>query len=219
MKFVEGLETRTLLSASLAGGVLTVTGTAGDDNITIRMGRDETTGARVLQVRESLRIDDDAVVPGTPEPEPVVTSFDPALVTSIVVNAGDGNDHITLRGNKRSPFNFDARLNGENGNDRIRGGGGADVINGGAGNDRLEGGDGNDVLNGDAGNDHLIGGRGADVLNGGDNDPLTNADGTRNRRAGDSAVADSSDTVGADVESVRTQNGKGKGLGLGKVGK
>jgi len=221
MKFVENLETRVQLSATLAGGVLTVTGTAGDDNIMIRVAKSEATGAAVLRVSESIRVDDDTVAPRTPEPEPTVTEFDPALVTSIVVNAGDGNDRVALNGNKRRPFNFGARLNGENGNDRLVAGAGDDTLNGGAGNDRLEGGAGADVLNGDAGNDHLVGGAGADVLSGGDNDPLTNPDGSRNRKAGDSALTDSLDTVGADVESSRAAKGKGKGLalGLGKKGR
>ena len=58
-------------------------------------------------------------------------------------------------------------LVGTNGDDRIDGTSGVDVIVGGAGNDRIRGLGGNDVICGGAGNDRIIGGPGADRLFGG----------------------------------------------------
>ena len=87
-------------------------------------------------------------------------------------------------------------MNGNEGDDRLVGGDGKDILLGGEGNDQLvggnqddqlSGGDGDDVLigggakdrlNGDAGNDILSGGFGADRLFGGSgNDTLTGGDG------------------------------------------
>jgi hypothetical protein len=76
-------------------------------------------------------------------------------VTSVVVDAGDGNDSISAAGLATIP----ASLNGDAGDD---------TLTGGAANDNLRGGDGNDVLNGGAGDDTLGGDAGADVYNGGD---------------------------------------------------
>ena len=59
------------------------------------------------------------------------------------------------------------RLSGGGGNDRLSGRGGDDVLEGGAGADRLLGGGGDDMLEGGAGADRLLGGGGDDVLEGG----------------------------------------------------
>jgi len=58
----------------------------------------------------------------------------------------------------------DGRIDGGDGNDRLYGGGGIDVLLGHGGDDRLEGGAGDDVLAGGAGADRLEGGPGNDVL-------------------------------------------------------
>jgi VCBS repeat-containing protein len=63
---------------------------------------------------------------------------------------------------------------GGNGDDRVTGGAGADLMFGQNGNDTLTGGDGNDLLCGASGNDTLSGGVGDDSLaGGGGNDRLT----------------------------------------------
>jgi Ca2+-binding RTX toxin-like protein len=73
------------------------------------------------------------------------------------ITGTDGNDRIKgTRGN-------DVICAGA-GDDKVDGGGGDDVIFGDAGDDRLSGGEGDDTLYGDAGNDRLDGGRGFDVL-------------------------------------------------------
>jgi Ca2+-binding RTX toxin-like protein len=58
-------------------------------------------------------------------------------------------------------------LNGDNGNDTLIGGTGADILRGGGGRDKLDGGNGNDTLIGGTGADILRGGGGRDKLDGG----------------------------------------------------
>ena len=84
-------------------------------------------------------------------------------VTSIVGDAGAGQNVITAASNLTLPVNL---TGGDDGNQLI-GGAGDDTLIGGGGNDYLEGGAGNDTLNGGGGDDILQGGAGADVLNGG----------------------------------------------------
>ncbi len=156
------LESRQLLSAVLSAGTLTVTGTAKNDRISITLSKDlatvtvkETSGSRFRK--------------GTT----TSTDFTAADVTSIVVNAGAGNDSVALRGGKRStPFAVAATINGDAGNDNLAGAAGNDTINGGEGDDNLYGGKGTDLLNGDAGDDLLVGGADIDTLNGGAGDDL-----------------------------------------------
>jgi RTX calcium-binding nonapeptide repeat (4 copies) len=99
-----------------------------------------------------------------------------AGVSSIFVNAGDGDDSIAL-----DSVSLDATLEGGDGNDRLVGGGGQDTLDGGAGDDtlqggggadRLDGGDGNDSLNGGDGNDVIKGAAGDDQLSGDDGDDI-----------------------------------------------
>jgi Ca2+-binding RTX toxin-like protein len=88
-------------------------------------------------------------------------------VRRIVVNAGDGDDRVTMHT------------------------GIAGVLNGGDGNDVLTGGSGDDTLNGDAGDDRLTGGLGSDVLSGGEGKDVLNAqDGVADRRVDGGAGAD-----------------------------
>jgi Ca2+-binding RTX toxin-like protein len=74
-------------------------------------------------------------------------------------------------------------------NDVLRGTAGADTLSGRGGNDRLYGKGGNDTLSGGGGNDLLAGGPGKDRL--------------RCGPGRDTAVADASDTVGSDCETVK----------------
>ncbi len=95
-------------------------------------------------------------------------------VTRIYVNAGAGNDQITLDGTVDVP----ATILGGDGNDTLRGGNGPNTISGGAGNDWIYGGDGADSLSGDAGDDVIFGGKGNDTLSGGDgNDQIAGDEG------------------------------------------
>ena len=183
--FIENLEGRRLMSVSalpapasaapgVSGGVLTVTGTEGEDHITV--GRE---GGRVV-------VTEWVVTDATPEnvDSAQAMSFGfgkialahrrtvlTQTISRVVVNANGGDDRVAL---KRGGLSLDVagELNGGAGDDRLRGGRGNDTINGGFGNDQLHGGGGgagDDTLNGDQGRDRLVGAFGADTLNGGDN--------------------------------------------------
>jgi Ca2+-binding RTX toxin-like protein len=116
----------------LAGTTLTVNGTSGDDTIVV--------SGRFSSVTVTIN--------GRP-----MTGSPFSSVTKVVVNAGDGSDHVDL-----SRLFLNATANGGPGNDQLTGTDGNDVLNGEAGNDTLDG---------RAGDDHLLGGDGDDLLTGG----------------------------------------------------
>lgn len=80
------------------------------------------------------------------------TTCAPTGVTRIVIDAGDGNDTVTIG------VKIPARVNA---------GSGDDTVNGGEAGDRLAGGDGNDTLHGNGGDDSISGNGGVDFLDGG----------------------------------------------------
>lgn len=152
---LESLESRRLLSADLADGVLTIVGTKKSDVIEVSV---PTAGDHIGQ----LQVD----VNGT------LNHFNPAQVTSIRIQGLNGNDEITVA----SDIVIATWINGGNGNDTINGGGGddtilgengKDVVHGGEGDDEIFGGNGNDQLFGDGGDDYIDGGNGKDSCNGG----------------------------------------------------
>ena len=134
---LEALNSRALPSASLAGGVLMVTGTDGNDVIVVRQSHD------LISVR-GMKID----VGGQ-----LRDSVAEADVNAVRVDARAGNDRIDLHA-----LSVPATADGGAGNDVIRGGKGNDVLNGGAGDDVIRGEAGNDQIDGGAGNDRLRGG-------------------------------------------------------------
>ena len=124
--------------------------------------------------------------------------------SDVTVNAGAGNDTITIASGSRNVIHGDAgddtivvnknagtgnKIYGDTGDDTINaqesinavtiyGGDGVDKLYGGAGKDTLQGGAGNDELYGGAGDDTLLGGADDDILNGGDgNDSLNGGTG------------------------------------------
>jgi Ca2+-binding RTX toxin-like protein len=78
------------------------------------------------------------------------------------VYGGEGNDSISMSGQGQ------ASVFGENGNDTINGGSGADVLDGGAGFDQISGNSGNDTIRGGTENDTLSGNAGEDQISGDD---------------------------------------------------
>ena len=90
-------------------------------------------------------------------------------VPLIVVTGGNGNDTIVV--DPSVPAGANVRINGNAGDDTLVGGNGDDVLEAGEnyngpdnGNDRLEGNGGSDVLYADPGGDTLLGGNGNDLL-------------------------------------------------------
>jgi uncharacterized protein GlcG (DUF336 family) len=114
----EELEDRAVpATAALAGGALTVTGTAGDDRI------------RIVLDNGAVRVIDGSAEIGT---------FDPAAVASIAVNGLGGNDAILIDPLLQQA----AALTGGDGTNKLVGGGGDTTLTGGSGADALFGGSG-----------------------------------------------------------------------------
>jgi Ca2+-binding RTX toxin-like protein len=80
---------------------------------------------------------------------------------AVQIDGGEGNDRLQVKG---MPTRVPVTLSGGNGNDKLYGGKGNDLLNDGAGNDKLYGGGGSDGLTNSQGRDRLFGGAGADLL-------------------------------------------------------
>ncbi len=118
---VEQLEDRCTPDAYFVNGVLTIFGTGGADFI------------QVNQVGESLSVGNQI--------------FPTSTVQQIVIDAGDGNDTISIDPSIRA----EVWAFGRGGNDHLTGGGGRNFLYGGSGNDTLVAGTGPDVLDGGSG--------------------------------------------------------------------
>jgi Ca2+-binding RTX toxin-like protein len=131
--------------AKIAGGTLTLTGSKKNDKVSLRLKK----GAP-----GKLQIDVGAN--GSIE-----FTFNRSAFAAIVVNAGRGNDTVTIS-DKNGAF---TTLE----NTSIFGGPGKDKLTGGAGAESLVGGTGNDVANGRSGDDGFFwtNGEGSDKLDGG----------------------------------------------------
>lgn len=131
-------------------GLLSITGTSGDDTVVVRV-----VGDVLTVVRNGVSAD-----------------FGAIDVRQIHVDALDGNDDVSLD----NSVQVSATLVGGAGNDTLAGGGQRDLVDGGDGDDlvfgnfaadRVFGGIGNDSLGGGKGFDTLDGGLGADTMIGG----------------------------------------------------
>src|SRR5687767_12907201 len=176
---VETLEGRRLLTATLADGVLTITGDAANNHVTVRYragGSDSADDDMLIVVERSETAPTDTPAPtserrsrrlrrGGPRlGPPTRTEFSATAVTSITMNLAAGDDHASLARNVTEA----ATLNGGEGDDTVLGGGGATTLNGDAGDDRLTAGSGATTVNGGQGDDRLRGGPAPATLNGGD---------------------------------------------------
>jgi hypothetical protein len=128
VRHIDALEPRRLLSSTLdSDGLLTATGTAGDDDLRLDL--------RSGQIRVTLNGTNDG-------------AFDVDSVQAIILNGLDGNDTLRI-----GPNIIASRLNGGNGDDTLLGGNGDDVLDAGAGNDTVDGKEGADLLIGGPGFD------------------------------------------------------------------
>ena len=118
-----------------------------------------------------------------------VLAADYTALTSIVVDAGNGDDSLTGSPDfADSLFGGDGNdtILGQGGNDTLDGGDGKDSIDGGTGGDSILGGDGADQLIGGDGNDSINAGNGADNVDGGlGNDTVMGANGEDTINGGD----------------------------------
>jgi Ca2+-binding RTX toxin-like protein len=221
---IETLEARRMLAIDVAvnAGVLAITGDEGNNVVYVHLKDEDTlvvhtaTATPVEDTEEAASAEATATGrPGFIGPRQDVEITDPATVefdisdesiTSILMDLGAGNDRAGVGPN----VTLAAEINGDEGDDRLCGGGGDDEINGGDGNDHVRGGKGADTLNGDAGNDFIdAADQVSDTVDGGSE--TTDDDGT----TGDAVLIDAADgetpdTV-ANVESSRV----GLGFGFG----
>jgi Ca2+-binding RTX toxin-like protein len=159
------------LTPSLSGGTLTLTGTDGDDTVTI-----DIVPGQVNPLEPFLEITDPTGVDPLPQgcfrKSATAIHCPVALVTDFVVKFGDGDDVLVVGEDVEEFFDVD----GEGGDDDLETGGGKDHLDGGPGKDKLngqdgpddrEGGPGDDLLKASAGNDKQNGGGGNDKIYGG----------------------------------------------------
>ena len=116
------------------GGILTITGSPGDDRLVVSLNRGR------------LR------VAGTLDGVGVNETFAARGVRRVVAELGEGDDSLTVRPNVGAALRVDAGT----GNDAVFAGLGAAVLVGGEGDDRLRGGAKRDVLIGGAGSDRIL---------------------------------------------------------------
>ena len=149
---LEALEPRVLLSSTLTDGLLTIVGTADNDRITVRG-----VGDGEVVVHSNLDDDTDGEFTG---------------VNAIVIEAGEGDDRVNIRGTLANSEGetIGVTIFGGDGNDRISGSKGDDTIDGGDGDDRIKGRQGNDAIDGGGGDDRIKGQQGDDTIDGGDGD-------------------------------------------------
>jgi hypothetical protein len=137
----------------LRHGVLTIEGTDASDRIALRL---QAGYPDVLQVD----VGDD----GSPD-----FSFERARVTSIAVDAAEGDDSVRIdESNGSFTDSIPTTIDGGPGNDTIAGGKGVETLRGGDGDDTIDGNGGNDLALLDAGDDTFVWdpGDGSDTVEG-----------------------------------------------------
>jgi Ca2+-binding RTX toxin-like protein len=186
-RFVENLESRTLLSAVLSvKGTLAVRGTDQNDVIVVRQ-----------DPRRASRIQ--VIVNGAGQ------KFEKLKVKRIEIYGLGGNDRLTLDDARGIISRRGATLLGSAGNDTLVGGLGAATFDGGDGADSILGSSKNDLIAGGPGNDTILGGRGDDRIFGLEGDDLLRGSLGNDRIYGDAgndtlAGDDGNDTLGGDGE-------------------
>jgi uncharacterized secreted protein with C-terminal beta-propeller domain len=169
---MDALETRSLLSAAVVGGVWRIDGAS---NVQIHYGTGENAGRLEVYLDGQLAGEADPTkirairILGTSGNDTINANFAGGISVRCVVRALDGDDNITTGDANDLIFagagNDTVNTNG--GNDWVFGADGGDVINGGDGRDFLFGGRGDDTIDGGSGNDRIVGNAGSDTLKGG----------------------------------------------------
>ncbi len=175
---VESLEPRRLLSVSMGQHSIDVEGTRRNDVISIRQDTLHASKLVITVNGVAAKYSMDAITQLTINAgrgNDVISVDDIRRSFSVNISAGDGDDQVTTaRLGATGEFN----VGGEGGNDKLTagpaynnsfdGGAGNDTLTGGASNNNFSGGDGNDILSGpNAAYDGFNGGEGNDTLTGG----------------------------------------------------
>ncbi|HYO08851.1 MAG TPA: calcium-binding protein [Tepidisphaeraceae bacterium] len=157
-------------------GTLTITGSAGDDDVVV-LNETDNQRVRVVINEQSFHFPADSVKRVSAKLRAGGDFFrggQPAMPIPQFIDGEGGHDTIfggsgddTLVGGLDNDL-----VEGGAGNDSIYGNGGKDVLNGGEGRDRVDGGRSADELRGGAHNDRLIGGDATDIMFGDSGDDL-----------------------------------------------
>jgi Ca2+-binding RTX toxin-like protein len=163
--------------ARLAGGILSVSGTDGNDTIEASRKNGKVKAVRNGATLSFKGTQSSASIDAGAGADTVIVG---AGLVGVYVLGGDGNDQL-IGGEADDNLVGGAGKNtlvGNGGDDRLSGSGAPDNLRGGDGSDRLYGGVGDDVLDGGGGVDRLYGAAGNDLLiGGGSNDKLYGEDG------------------------------------------
>jgi Ca2+-binding RTX toxin-like protein len=135
---------------------LVLTGTPGEDRITVELSAD----GRYYEIESATPLEVGGTVCVHPGKRAEALLCEATAIAGFEINTGAGNDTVTLGPTVPVP----ATIRGGEGNDVLTGGAGADKLIGGPGDDKLYGGAGNDLLIGGPGNDILVGGPGHNTL-------------------------------------------------------
>lgn len=155
----------------------------GDEANTIKIWL--TPDGRQYVIDSIVQLEVGGTICANPAENPNELICDAPSIAGFEVNAGGGDDRVTVAKNVVVPVT----MRGGAGDDLLIGGAGDDKLIGGSGDDRLIGRRGDDLLYGGSGDDLLLGGPGDDLLRGGPGvDKLKGGPGTddlrQNKRRG-----------------------------------
>ncbi|MDB5323433.1 MAG: Hemolysin-type calcium-binding region [Phycisphaerales bacterium] len=197
---LEGTTTATLETLpefGYAGGVLTIFGTRRADNIAFTSAFFRPAGTFAFQVNNRA-----------------ISGIAASLIKKVVVKAKAGDDSVQAGPESLDsgftpefvPFTIPMEVDGDEGNDTIIGGWGADILNGGQDDDQIAGALGDDVINGGIGNDTLRGNAGADAIVGRDGTDSINGGPGNDTVVGDDGVDQIFGGTGADTFESTTDS-------------
>jgi Ca2+-binding RTX toxin-like protein len=170
-----------ITKATLSNGILTLTGTGGADNVSVRKipGLSDPT-ASFYEISDPKGVKE--LPTGCFRFDKNTIHCPVELVNEIDLDLGNGDDTLEVDEGVAEDFG----IKGGDGDDTLAGGSGDDEIEGEEGNDVLDGNRGNDVREGGPGNDRLKGSPGKDVAKGGSGNDKVNGGGGADRLKGNS---------------------------------
>ena len=163
-----------------------VHGTGASDSLTIGANNRRITATRGLAtITADNNMSVQRLVVNAGQGDDTVTVNDLATIDCailIIVNGDEGNDRLTAQGSRLGLARL--MMNGNAGNDTIIGSNDGDSLSGNEGNDAINGQAGNDSITGSVGDDILAGGLGDDTLDGGDGEDFVTGNAGNDRMRG-----------------------------------